>query len=157
MPGRIFTLATLFYALLAGAGAAHSWRGLREAGDTSAAARGGGSGGNGVGDWFGGRRGGAPAIRWSCAAPAAEVGSRGPLIDLPTDGASDRVWQYFSTDGFPKIADGNSTFDLPAEDDLRGGMSGFPDRASIEKLRYYGIHTAVLHLQLPTLPGPARL
>jgi len=38
-------------------------------------------------------------------------------------------------------------------DDLRGGMSGFPDRASIEKLRYYGIRTVVLHLKMPTLPG----
>ena len=29
-------------------------------------------------------------------------------------------------------------------------MSGFPDRASIEKLRYYGIRTVVLHLVLPS-------
>ncbi len=32
-------------------------------------------------------------------------------------------------------------------------MSGFPDRASIEKLRYYGIRTVVLHLTMPALPG----
>ena len=32
-------------------------------------------------------------------------------------------------------------------------MSGFPDKASIEKLRFYGIRTVVLHLQLPKLPG----
>jgi hypothetical protein len=63
------------------------------------------------------------------------------------------VWQYFSTDGFYKIPVGNSTFDIPAVDDLRGGMSGFPDKASIEKLRYYGIRTVVLHLNLPRLPG----
>ena len=49
------------------------------------------------------------------------------------------MWQYFSTDGFYKIPIGNSTFDIPAVDDLRGGMNGFPDKASIEKLRYYGI------------------
>ena len=36
---------------------------------------------------------------------------------------------------------------MPAVDDLRGGMRGFPDKASIEKLRYYGIKTVVLHLQ----------
>ncbi len=68
----------------------------------------------------------------------AEVGLRGPLLDLPTDGAADRVWQYFSTNGFYKIPIGNSTFEIPQVDDLRGGMSGFPDKASIEKLRYYG-------------------
>ena len=83
----------------------------------------------------------------------AEVGLPGPLLDLPTDGAADRLWQYFSTNGFYKIPVGNSTFDFPAVDDLRGGMSGFPDRASIEKLRYYGIRTVVLHLHMPKLPG----
>src|SRR5208283_45251 len=77
----------------------------------------------------------------------AEVGLPGPLLDLPTDGAADRIWQYFSTDGFYEIPIGNSTFDMPAVDDLRGGMSGFPDRASVEKLRYYGIRTVVLHTQ----------
>ena len=76
----------------------------------------------------------------------AEIGLPGPRLDLPTDGAHDRIWQYFSTDGFPKIPIGNSTFDMPAVDDLRGGMKGFPDKASIEKLRYYGIRTVVLHL-----------
>ena len=79
----------------------------------------------------------------------AEIGLPGPILDLPTDGALDRVWQYFSTDGFYKIPVGESTFDLPALDDLRGGMNGFPDRASVEKLRYYGIRTVVLHTVLP--------
>ncbi len=78
-----------------------------------------------------------------------EIGLPGPLLDLPTDGALDRIWQYFSTNGFYPIPVGNSTFDMPAVDDLRGGMSGFPDRASVEKLRYYGIRTVVLHTQLP--------
>jgi hypothetical protein len=71
------------------------------------------------------------------------------VLDLPTDGALDRISQYFSTDGFYKIPIGNSTFDMPDVDDLRGGMHGFPDRASVEKLRYYGIRTVVLHTVLP--------
>jgi hypothetical protein len=79
----------------------------------------------------------------------AEVGLPGPLLDLPTDGALDRVWQYFSTNGFYKIPIGNSTFDMPSVDDLRGGMKNFPDPASVEKLRYYGIRTVVLHTVLP--------
>ena len=32
-------------------------------------------------------------------------------------------------------------------------MQGFPDKASIEKLRYYGIKTVVLHTVMPVLPG----
>ena len=153
VPGRVFTLATLFYALLAGAGA--QWLLLR------------------VGAW--GRRNtlrGVGAIvgvvlligllgegAGHLAHPVvpqpkpAEVGLRGPLLDLPTDGPADRVWQYYSTDGFYEIPIGNSTFDIPRVDDLRGGMSGFPDKASIEKLRYYGIKTVVLHLTMPKLPG----
>ncbi len=153
VPGRVFTMATLFYALLAGAGAqllaglVGGW-GRRRSRYALSAVAGTvlviGLVGEGAGHL------GHPVV----PQPArAEVGLPGPIIDLPTDGASDRVWQYFSTDGFPKIADGNSTFDFPAEDDLRGGMNGFPDRASIEKLRYYGIRTAILHLDLPQLPG----
>jgi hypothetical protein len=69
------------------------------------------------------------------------------LLDLPTDGSYDRIWQYFSTDGFYEIPVGNSTFNLPIVDDLRGGMAGFPDRASVEKLRFYHIKTVVLHTQ----------
>lgn len=156
VPGRVFTLATLFLALLAAAGAwrlaeiARTWgAGLGPRGGARMVAVVGsllvvGLVGEGAGHL------GHPVV----PQPArAEVGLPGPILDLPTDGAADRVWQYFSTEGFPKIADGNSTFDLPAEDDLRGGMNGFPDRASIEKLRYYGIHTVVLHLKLPKLPG----
>jgi hypothetical protein len=169
VPGRIFTLATLFYALLAGAGAQvlvqrlRSWR-TRTSTSTTApvgthtqtlprpalAAIGlpalvgvallVGILGEGAGHL------GHPVV----PQPAkAEIGLRGPILDLPTDGALDRIWQYFSTDGFYKIPIGNSTFDMPDVDDLRGGMNGFPDRASVEKLRYYGIHTVVLHTVLP--------
>jgi hypothetical protein len=175
VPGRIFTLATLFYALLAGAGAQvlvmrlRPWRARQATSATSTPAastpatkpklaRPGfavpavglpalvavallvGILGEGAGHL------GHPVV----PQPAqAEIGLRGPLLDLPTDGALDRIWQYFSTNGFYEIPVGNSTFDLPAVDDLRGGMNGFPDRASVEKLRYYGIHTVVLHTVLP--------
>jgi hypothetical protein len=157
VPGRVFTTATLFYALLAGAGAQwllswverirfpptyrHSMRGLPSVVGVVLLI---GLLGEGAGHL------GHPVV----PQPAkAEIGLPGPLLDLPTDGAADRVWQYFSTNGFYKIPIGNSTFDMPQVDDLRGGMSGFPDKASIEKLRYYGIRTVVLHLQLPKLPG----
>jgi hypothetical protein len=153
VPGRIFTLATLFYALLVGAGAQllarrigpwgarHSLRGLPALLGIALVI---GVVGEGAGHLA------HPVV----PQPArAEIGLRGPILDLPTDGPADRLWQYFSTDGFYKIPVGNSTFDIHAVDDLRGGMSGFPDRASVEKLRFYGIRTVVLHLRMPTLPG----
>jgi hypothetical protein len=169
VPGRIFTLATLMYALLAGAGAqvlvgrVAAWTKRRRREGLPASASAGvrlpkvalpalglpalagavllvGILGEGAGHL------GHPVV----PQPAAgEIGLPGPILDLPTDGALDRVWQYFSTDGFPDIANGESTFDIPAEDDLRGGMNGFPDKASVEKLRYYGIRTVVLHTVLP--------
>ena len=170
VPGRVFMLGTLFYALLAGAGAA--WvtrrarlpaaRGPLAAIPAMPAVVGGvlliGLLGEGAGHLA------HPVVPQPTK---AEVGLPGPRMDLPTDGAHDRVWQYFSTDGFPKIPIGNSTFDMPAVDDLRGGMKGFPDKASIEKLRYYKIKTVVLHLgtikdlppehglEIPEPPDPA--
>jgi hypothetical protein len=149
VPGRIFTLATLFYALLAGAGAQlllqrigprARRRKLSIAAPMLGAALVIALLGEGAGHL------GHPVV----PQPArAEIGLPGPVLDLPTDGALDRVWQYFSTNGFYELANGESTFDIPAEDDLRGGMSGFPDKASIEKLRFYHIRTVLLHTALP--------
>jgi hypothetical protein len=155
VPGRVFMLGTLFYALLAGAGS--EWlvaraRLLTERSSMPrmthrpatamlAPALGAvlliGLLGEGAGHL------GHPVVPQPTS---AETNLPGPRLDLPTDGAHDRIWQYFSTDDFPKIPIGNSTFDMPSVDDLRGGMKGFPDKASIEKLRYYGIRTVVLHL-----------
>jgi hypothetical protein len=153
VPGRIFTTATLCLALLAGAGAqllaarAGRWgarRSLASLSTVTGVALALGLLGEGAGHL------GHPVV----PQPArAEIGLPAPVLDLPTDGAADRIWQYFSTDGFYPIPVGNSTFDIPAIDDLRGGMASFPDRASVEKLRYVGIRTVVLHLKLPKLPG----
>jgi len=143
-------MATLFLALLAGAGAQlwSQWLGRRTSWRAAPALAGAVLAAALVGEGAG--RLGHPVV----PQPArAEVGLPAPLLDLPTDGAADRVWQYFSTDGFYPIPIGNSTFDIPAVDDLRGGVDGFPDRASVEKLRYLGIKTVVLHLKLPKLPG----
>jgi hypothetical protein len=155
VPGRVFTTATLCLALLAGAGAqllaarADRWgrrRSLTGLQAVVGAVLVFGLVGEGAGHL------GHPVV----PQPArAELGLPAPVLDLPTDGAADRVWQYFSTDGFYPIPVGNSTFDIPAVDDLRGGMGAFPDRASVEKLRYLGIRTVVLHLKLPKLPGIA--
>jgi hypothetical protein len=156
VPGRVFTMATLFLALLAGAGAQWLVALARTRGAMVSAFWRDGLpvlvGGVLLVGLFG--EGAGHMATHVVPQPArAEIGLPSPILDLPTDGAADRVWQYFSTDGFPKIADGNSTFDIPQMDDLRGGMNGFPDKASIEKLRYYGIRTVVLHTRLPTLPG----
>jgi hypothetical protein len=160
VPGRVFTTATLFLALLAGAGAqllagrlgafasrhTGSW-GARSLQTLTAIV--------GVVIVIGivGEGAGHMAHPVVPQPQKAEIGLPGPLLDMPTDGPADRVWQYYSTNGFYKIPIGNSTFDIPAVDDLRGGIHRFPDKASVEKLRYYGIRTVVLHLTMPKLPG----
>ncbi len=156
VPGRIFTLATLFYALLAGAGlqtlvawvASRLERGRQRARGPALMALPAVIGAVALVGLLGEGAGhlGHPVVPQPAS---AEVGLPGPILDLPTDGALDRIWQYFSTDGFYKVPIGNSTFDLPAVDDLRGGMNGFPDQASVEKLRHYHIRTVVLHTVLP--------
>jgi hypothetical protein len=159
VPGRVFITATLFLALLAAAGAwrlarlARNWSPThpvlgKNGGERMAAVVGAlllvGLVGEGAGHME------HPVVPQPVR---AEAGLLAPVLDLPTDGAADRLWQYFSSDGFYEIPVGNSTFDLPALDDLRGGMGGFPDRASVEKLRWYGIKTVVLHTVMPQLPG----
>jgi hypothetical protein len=153
VPGRVFTMGTLFYALLAGAGVqllvlrVAPWAKRRSLAAVPALvgiALAVGIVGEGAGHLS------HPVV----PQPArAEVGLPAPVMDLPTDGPADRLWQYFSTDGFYKIPQGNSTFDIYSVDDLRGGVDAFPDKASVEKLRYYGIKTVVLHLRMPRLPG----
>lgn len=156
VPGRVFVTATLFWALLAAAGGwqlarlARAWgAGLgRSGGEAMAVVVGAllviGLVGEGAGHME------HPVV----PQPArAEAGLAAPVLDLPTDGAADRLWQYFSTGGFYAIPVGNSTFDIPSLDDLRGGMAGFPDKGSVEKLRWYGIKTVVLHTTMPKLPG----
>ena len=164
VPGRIFTMVTLCLALLAGAGAQVlvGWvcsrprlrrlpRALRPRAPLPLLA----------GLLLGGVLLAAIMFEGARSLPEhvvpqparAEIGLPGPLLDLPTDSPADRLWQYFSTDGFYAIPVGDSTFDIPAVDDLRGAMGSFPDRASVEKLRSYGIRTVVLHTTMPALPG----
>ena len=169
VPGRVFTTATLFLALLAGAGAEllagrlgafFSRHGGRLAARISLA---GATAAVGVAIVIGivGEGAGHMAHPLVPQPARAEIGLPGPRLDLPTDGPYDRIWQYFSTDGFYKIPIGNSTFDIPAVDDIRGGVHKFPDKASVEKLRYYGVRTVVLHLapfrELPPSHGFAQL
>jgi hypothetical protein len=89
------------------------------------------------------------------ALPRAQVGLPGPILHLPTDPSDDRLYQFWSTEGFPLIANGNSTFDIPAQDDLRGAMQNFPDAVGVAKLRKLGFRTVVLHLDLEDVGLPA--
>lgn len=153
-PGRLITTASLMLALLAAAGAQHLLARLRKR-------------------LTAGRRPGArpelalaallvAGVTFEGSArmahpvvprlPAGQAGLSGPQLELPTDPANDRLYQYWSTADWAPIANGNSTFDIPAQDDLRGAMQNFPDRAGVAKLQRLGIRTVVLHTRAAPLP-----
>jgi hypothetical protein len=68
--------------------------------------------------------------------------------------SDDRLYQFWSVDGFPKIYNGVSTFDIPPQDRLRSSMRLFPNRRTIREARALGIRTIVLHTDLAKVPLP---
>jgi hypothetical protein len=149
-PGRINTLTSLGLALLAGAGAQR------------------------IAAWAQGRRFG-PALAlalplvvlvegsWTLwkphvpSAPKAQLGLAAPQLHLPMHPSDDRLYQFWSVEGFPKIYNGVSTFDIPRADKLRAQMRLFPNRRTIAELRRIGIRTVVLHTNLAKVPLPPPL
>jgi hypothetical protein len=136
-PGRIVTLVTLGLALLAGAGAQRLIAAARDRRAILALAA------------------VLPALVLAEGvfsldqprvprAPAALAGLDGPQIHLPI-GPYDRLYQFWSVEGFPQIANGVSTIRLPPQQRLRDEMEDFPDRRSVRALRKLGIKTVVLH------------
>jgi hypothetical protein len=77
--------------------------------------------------------------------PAALHGLAGPRLHLPSDGLNDTPYMLWSTDGFPKIANGGASYTPKSLDLLRQQTAGFPDPQSIELLRNEGFRTVVLH------------
>jgi hypothetical protein len=89
--------------------------------------------------------------------PAGQRAAAAPQMHLPTDASYDRLYQYWSTAGFPKIWNGNSTFEIPSRNRLRAQMTGFPDRRSVAALRRLGVRSVILHTDLARLGLPPTL
>ena len=70
----------------------------------------------------------------------------GPRLHLPSTVTGDQVFMLWSTAaGFPAVVNGASGF-VPAElEQLRTDVAGFPDAASVERLRDLGVRSVVLH------------
>jgi hypothetical protein len=88
--------------------------------------------------------------------PPGVAGAPGPQLHLPTNAAFDRVYMLWSVDGFPKIANGTSTFGIQSLDDLRTAMGSFPDGRTVAQLRRMGIRTVFLHTKLEHYPIPRK-
>ena len=88
--------------------------------------------------------------------PPGLAGAPGPQLHLPTNAAFDRIYMLWSVDGFPKIANGTSTFGITSLDNLRTRMGSFPDKATVAELRRMGIRTVFLHTKLESYPIPRK-
>jgi hypothetical protein len=70
----------------------------------------------------------------------------GPQLHLPAErGEDNRRYTLWSTDGFPDIVNGRASTRPDSIEDLIADMSTFPDAATVERLRSYGVRTVVLH------------
>jgi hypothetical protein len=78
--------------------------------------------------------------------PAATAAVAAPQLHLPAERAEDnRRYLLWSTDGFPKIVNGRASTNPDRIEDLIEEMAGFPDAATVERLREYGVRSVILH------------
>ncbi|MCK2240546.1 MULTISPECIES: hypothetical protein [unclassified Crossiella] len=77
--------------------------------------------------------------------PVAMRTLRSPALILPSDQIEDQQTMFFSTDGFPVLANGGSGFLPKITDDMRQRTKNFPDAASAAYLRQLGVRTVVVH------------
>lgn len=81
-------------------------------------------------------------------APPEPVGARpiaAPQLHLPITIAANRRYVYWSTDGFPEIVNGRSSVDPTSFTLLTEAVSDFPDRRSVDALTKLGVRSVVLH------------
>jgi hypothetical protein len=73
-----------------------------------------------------------------------------PQVHFPADAFHDNTYMYWSTAGFPLMANGNTSYLPPSLARIRD-MTGFPDAASVAMLRAAGYRSVIVHLDL--VPG----
>jgi hypothetical protein len=140
-PGRLMTLTTLALALLAAAGAqllGRRWRWAPLALTAVVLVEGSAF------SLPGGRLSGPPHPAVP-AAPAGLAAATPPLLELPLFPSDDRRYLLWSTAGFPPLVNGRSSTIPPSYLRLPGQVAGFPDPASVARLRMLGVRTVVLH------------
>jgi hypothetical protein len=83
--------------------------------------------------------------------PAAMRVANEPMLILPSDGGLLELWVLlWTTDGFPRVANGLVGFVPTTQENLRSATAGFPDAASVAFLRQLGIRSVVV---LPDFVG----
>jgi hypothetical protein len=76
--------------------------------------------------------------------PVALHGAPEPLMVLPSDGIFELTVMLWSTDGFPRIVNGLTSFTPAGQQEIRNATVSFPDPGSVAYLRGRGIRTIVV-------------
>jgi hypothetical protein len=135
-PGRLNTLTSLALALLAGGGAAALAARTRHAGVLGALLV--------AVVLFEGSGFGAPQPTVP-KSPIAFGSLAAPQLHLPMSVEGNRRYQLWSADGFPDMVNGRASFIPTFTSELARDVEGFPDRASVDRLRELGVRTVVVH------------
>ncbi len=175
VPGRMLTLLTLTLALLAGAGAQRAiarverrgGKGPQRPGPPAArerlkrlASRAAGAtlvalvlleGSGWDLDGLGPK---GPAHPTVPAPPPGQLAAPAPQLHLPTEPDDNRRYLIWSTEGFPKMVNGRSSFMPRQFADVRRRTARFPDRSSTAFLRRLGVRTVIVHLDRRDAPPP---
>jgi hypothetical protein len=77
-------------------------------------------------------------------APAAFREAADPILVLPNDWMDDQLAMYWSTDGFPRLANGQSGFVPSGIVRTREATANFPDQKSVDRLREIGVRTVIV-------------
>ena len=149
-PGRLNTLTSLALALLAAAGAHAVLSRVNRRGLAVALAMVLALGIyiEGLGFKLNPKSGGVLAGSVTPRAPLEPKGQTGiaePQLHLPITIAANRRYVYWSTNGFPKIANGRGSVDPQFFTDLTYLVRDFPNEESVSVLRQFGYRTVVLH------------
>lgn len=92
--------------------------------------------------------------------PASMDLVEGPRAHVPADSLTDRIYMFWSIDGFYPVVNGESGFAPSSVARLRRRMRTFPDERSVALLRELDVGTVLFHpemveFEISTLPGDA--
>jgi len=80
--------------------------------------------------------------------PEAQAVAAQPLLQLPIDDISDRLYTFWSIQGFPEMVNGAAVFPVRSLYEIASAVKSFPDEASVSFLRSLGVRSVLVHVGL---------
>ncbi|MBN1221199.1 MAG: hypothetical protein JXM69_19910 [Anaerolineae bacterium] len=94
-----------------------------------------------VGPEFPAGQGIAAVYRWL----QAETPPDTVVLELPFQGSSEFIYEYYSSDHWRRLANGGTGFTPPIYKELREWFNAFPDPRSVDVIQQLGIDLVILH------------